>query len=86
MAYGKGDATSSGMNQHRKMAGAASTGDFDVSEYPARSAPHPDLKMKHMPMEDSARMPATTGKGRMMQGAPDHGPLGRDHFQRGGKV
>jgi hypothetical protein len=86
MAKYGGDADSSGMNQHRKMAGAGMKTDFDVSEYPARSAPHPDLKMKHMPMDDSARMPAATGKGRMMQGAPDHGPMGRDHFQRGGKV
>ena len=86
MAYGKGDANSSAMNQHRKMAGAAMKTDFNVGPYPARSAPHPDIKLTHEPMADSFRSGPVGGKGGMMQGAPDHGPMGRDHFQRGGKA
>lgn len=73
---------SDAMNQHKAMAGADKTGNFGVTKAPGREAPHPDLGMKHEPMADSARSPAHKG----MQGAPDHGPMGNDHFQRGGKV
>lgn len=58
------------------------SGSFGVDKMPGRTMVHPDMKMTHEPMADSMRMPAA-GK---MQGAPDHGPMGQDHFMRGGKA
>jgi hypothetical protein len=37
-------------------------------------------------MDDSARAAPMKSKGRMVQAAPDHGPTGPDHFQRGGDI
>ena len=73
---------SDAMNAHKAMAGAGNTGNFGVTKMPGREAPHPDVNMKHEPMADSMRSAAHRG----MQGAPDHGSLGNDHFVRGGKV
>ena len=81
MAYG-GNVTSTSMNAHKAMAGAGDKGNFGVKAYPGRSQPHPDVGMSHMPMDDGMRSPAHKG----MQGAPDHGPMGADHFTRAGKA
>lgn len=86
--YGKGSTGSDAMNQHKAMAGAGMKGSFGVTEYPGRVAKHPDIGMSHEAMADSARSPASPGKGFPMMGAPDHG-MGKghpDHFDRGGKV
>ncbi len=76
----------SDMNAHKKMAGADAKGNFGVSGFPGRTASHPDVGMKHTPMDDSARMAPMKGNGGMMQAAPDHGPMGTDHFKRDGKM
>lgn len=73
---------SDAMNQHKAMAGADKTGNFGVTKMPGREATHPDVKMTHEPMADSFRSAAVKG----MQGAPDHGPMGNDHFVRAGKA
>lgn len=78
----------SSINAHKKMAGADQSGGFGVGKGFASAGSHPDVGMKHDPMDDGARMPAVKGGNGMMQGAPDHG-VGkgyRDHFQRDGKA
>lgn len=84
--YGKGSISSDAMGSHKEMAGAKMKGDMGVGAYPGRDVPHPDLKMKHMPMDDGQRMAPMTGKRGLMQSAPDHGPMGKDHFSRGSKI
>lgn len=83
-----GQVKSGGMNQHKLMAGAGRTDNFGVSKFPARDVPHPDVGMKHEAMPDESRgaKPPIKGNGMLMQAAPDHGGMGPDHFQRGGKV
>lgn len=88
--YGGKKVESSAMNAHKAMAGAGSSGSFGVGAFPSRDAKHPDASMSHEAMPDSARgaPPAMGGSkgahGR--QAAPDHGPMGNDHFMRGGKL
>lgn len=83
-----GAVKSSGMNQHKLMAGAGRTDNFGVKPFPARDVPHPDVAMKHEAMPDDSRgaKPPIKGGGMMMQAAPDHGPAGPDHFSRAGSV
>lgn len=81
MAYG-GNVTSTSINSHKAMAGAGDKGNFGVKSLHGRTATHPDVGMSHMAMDDGSRSPAHKG----MQGAPDHGPMGSDHFTRSGKA
>lgn len=85
MAYGKGLATSDGMNQHKALAGAGSKGSFNVTPYPARNVPHPDVGISTQPLADGSRGAGApmNHKGVMRQPAPDHGGMGPDHFGRG---
>lgn len=86
--YGKGSVTSDTYNQHKRMAGADSKGNFGVKALPQRSATHPDANMRHDAMDEGKRgaPPGLSGKGKMaMQAAPDHGPQ-YDHYKRDGKA
>ena len=80
---------SSDVNQHKRLAGATSSGNFGVEKLPQRDVPHPDVNMKHEPMDDGSRAKGIGRKGGYdMQSAPDHG-VGKgvkDHFMRDGKV
>ena len=88
MAFGKGSVKSDAIPQHKKMAGAGMSGNFGVKPLPQRDAPHPDIGMKHVALDDSARgaPPPMKGHHGLMQSNADHGPQGKDHFERGGKV
>ena len=73
-----------GMNSHKMMAGAGSTGYFGVGAYPGRTDKHHDVGVMQGEMPDSARS-CPVGSN---QGSPDHG-IGKghaDHFTRAGSA
>ena len=78
------------LNQHKEMAGAGQKGSFGVTAMPCNPTQHPDVGMSHMPMDDGNRGAGPGiggGKSKMgMQAAPDHGPQGKDHFNRAGRL
>lgn len=79
------------MNQHKRMAGADSGGNFGVSGYPGSGGKNhvsPETGEDKGSLMDSARgaKPSAGSYGAYgRQAHPDHGPL-PDHFSRGGKV
>ena len=85
MAIGQSKISEGGMNQHKSMAGAGSSGNFGVGKFPARDAgKHPDHTMgMAVTMEDGMRgaKPPIEGSGRRMQAAPDHGMMPKTHFR-----
>lgn len=80
--FGKGSVTSSAMNQHKEMASKGSGA--GVGKYPGRTAAH---NAGQSELEDGARgaKPGIAGRGGLMQAAPDHGDMGKSHFNYGGK-
>ncbi len=74
------------MNEHKRMAGADRSDNFGVDPLPGRDGKHPDVGMKQDAMGDDARSPQVKSGARIQQGAPDHGSMGKDHFNRDGKA
>lgn len=84
MIGGKGISSGS-MNAHKAMAGAGKDPDFGCCAYPTGKQIM-DASSPNGSMGDGDRSGPVSGKDMMKQGAPQHGDIESDGWERGGKV